>query len=184
MDKLSLSAQLILVKKQLEQQNEEMQIRAAELLIANRELAFQNEEKNNQSAELLLANIEIAFQNSEKKLRATELLIANEALLRQNEECQNKVQELADAYKQLLKAEKYMKEHILDLEEMMFITSHKVRKPVANILGLSDLLEEFICCPANLRQLVNHLKSSVSELDNFTRELTDYVSEMERKGKF
>jgi signal transduction histidine kinase len=162
MAKLTTSVQLILANEALARQNEEMEKRAAELVIVNQELAFQNKEKGQRAAELLIANKELLFQNAERGKRAEELI---------------------KAYQKLRKAEEHMKGHIAGLEQMMFITSHKVRKPVANILGLTNLLEEFIRSPAKLRKMVSYLKLSEQQLDDFTMELTEFISQMERTGK-
>jgi signal transduction histidine kinase len=204
MAKLSISAQLLMANKALEVQNEEKEQRAAELILANIELSFQNKEKEDRAAELILANIELSFQNKEKEdraaelilanielsyqheekaKRAAELVIANHELILQSEEKGKRADELMSAYKELRKVEEHMKGHILGLEEMMFITSHKVRKPVANILGLSNLLDDFMQSPARLRKLVDYLKLSAQELDDFTKELTEYMSKMEKHGK-
>jgi signal transduction histidine kinase len=133
-----------------------------ELIIANKELAFQNEEKEKRAAELIIANKELAFQNEEKEKRAAELFIANN---------------------ELKKTEEYLKEYIQGLEEMMFMTSHKVRHPVTNILGLSDLLDQSINSPDELKQLIAYIKQSAQALDTFTRELTTFMSNLEKKGK-
>jgi signal transduction histidine kinase len=183
LEKEKRAAELLLANIELSYQNEEKEKRAAELIIANLELAFQNTEKEKRAAELLLANIELEFQNKEKGQRAAELLIANAELLFQNAERTKRADELIRAYQELRKAQEHMKAHIAGLEQMMFITSHKVRKPVANILGLTDLLEYFLRSPAKLRQLVNYLKLSAEELDDFTKELTEFISQLEEKGK-
>ena len=142
--------------------NEEKEDRAAELIIANKELAFQNEEKENRAAELVIANKELLFQNKEKECRAAEL---------------------NSAYKELEKADEYLRGYIKGLEEMMFITSHKVRQPVCNILGIVSILDQFISSPAQLKKMVKYLKISALSLDSFTKELTKFIFDLEQKGK-
>ncbi|MFV5695335.1 hypothetical protein ACM55G_07850 [Flavobacterium sp. LB3P122] len=90
--------------------------------------------------------------------------------------------ELIMANLDLKKAEEY-KKNIKGLEEMMFMTSHKVRQPVANILGLSDLLDQTINSPDEHIQLLNHIKQSDLVLDYFTKELMLFISHLEQKGK-
>ncbi|MEO5891820.1 MAG: hypothetical protein ABIQ31_16350 [Ferruginibacter sp.] len=177
------SDSLLIANKELAFQNEEKEKRAAELIIANKELAFQNEEKEKRAAELIIANKELAFQNAEKEKRAAELIIANKELLFQNEEKEKREQKLISAYYELQKAEEYLKDYIKGLEEMMFITSHKVRQPVANILGLAPLLSEFLRSPLKLKTLVNYINRSALDLDAFTRELTNYIGSREKKSK-
>jgi hypothetical protein len=66
---------------------------------------------------------------------------------------------------------------------MMFITSHKVRQPVANILGITNILEDCVNSPDQLKMSVGYLKESAQVLDAFTHELTDFISKLEQKGK-
>lgn len=183
MVKISLSKQLSLANKTLQDQNLERALREEELLIANKELAYQNSEKEKRAAELVLANIELLYQNGEKEKRAAELVIANRDLILQNEEKEKKAVELIGAYRNLKNAEEHLKDHILGLEEMMFITSHKVRKPVANIIGLTNMLDDFITSPVRLRKLIHFLKLSAEELDSFTKELTEFIGNIGRKEK-
>ncbi|MDI1306304.1 MAG: diguanylate cyclase, partial [bacterium] len=102
------------------------------------------------------------FQNEEKEERAAELIIANA---------------------ELKKAEEYQKEYINGLEKMMFMTSHKVRQPVANILGLSILLEQEINSPEELKVSINYIRQSALILDTFTEELTLFIFNLGEKGK-
>jgi len=134
----------------------------AELIIANKELAFQNIEKEKRAAELCIANTELAFQNKEKEKRAAELLIAN---------------------KELQRAEEFQKSNVLALEEMMFMTSHKIRQPIAQILGLSSLIDNVIDSPEELREMISFIKKSAHSLDNLTRELIHFIYEQEAKEK-
>ena len=64
----------------------------------------------------------------------------------------------------------------------MFITSHKIRRPIANILGISNVIEEFVNSRAKLNELVNYLKESARSLDDFTKELTIFIVDLEKKG--
>ncbi|OAQ41692.1 hypothetical protein A5893_00855 [Pedobacter psychrophilus] len=93
-------------------------------------------------------------------------------------------EELTVAYEELKKTEEYLKQYINGLEEMMFITSHKVRQPVANILGISTLLDSGTnYSHEELKKIVNYLKHSAITLDNFTRELSTFMISLERKIK-
>ncbi len=183
MDKTNTSDELIIANKELAFQNEEKEKRAAELLIANKELAYQNNEKEKRAAELIVANKELAYQHDEKSKRAEELIIANQELIYQNEEKEKRAEELASAYQELKKTEDYLKEYIKSMEEMMFITSHKVRQPVANILGITSIIGGFINSPFQLKKMVIFLKRSAQSLDGFIRELTEFIGETEQKRK-
>jgi signal transduction histidine kinase len=180
MKKLNKSAELITANKQLALLIAEKETRATELIIANKELSFQNEEKEQRASELVVANKELAYQNKEKEARAAELVQANIELAFQNNEKESRAVELRIAYRKLKKTEGYLKQHILDLEEMMFITSHKVRQPVANIMGLSNILDECINSPVQLTELVRYLNESAQSLDVFTQELTLFIRKLER----
>jgi len=158
-------------------------VRQAELIIANKELAFQNEEKEKRATELVIANAELAFQNIEKEKRAAELVLANIELAFQNEEKEKRAIELELAYKELKKTDAYLKEYVKGLEEMMFMTSHKVRQPVANILGITNIINDYVNSPAQLKTMVNHLKESATSLDAFIYELTTFIYDLEQKWK-
>jgi signal transduction histidine kinase len=204
MDKNIKRKALIIANEELYFQNEEKEKRAAELIIANKELAFQNQEKEKRAAELILANIELAFQNDEKEKRAAELVIANRKLALENLEKEKReaeliainkklafknqerdirTAELKIANRELKKAEEFQKEYIKGLEEMMFLTSHKVRQPIANILGFSNMLDNSMQSPDELKLSVDCIKESALILESFTKELTDFICHLDRKEK-
>ncbi len=66
--------------------------------------------------------------------------------------------------------------YIKALEEMLFMTSHKVRKPISTFMGLMELIdvdkglndEEQI-------QVLQYAKDSAVELDNYIKELTYFI---------
>lgn len=90
---------------------------------------------------------------------------------------------LASRHRTLLeKLNKERKAYIRELEEMLEITSHKVRKPVATSLGLMELLEmEGQLSEDNLKKIIRLLKPNVMELDVFTKELTAFIYNTEAK---
>jgi hypothetical protein len=182
MDNRKKSAELIIAHKELAFQNEEKEKRVLELITANKDLAFQYDEKEKCAAELTIANKELVLQSEEKEERASELIIANKELIFQNAEKEKRAEESIVANKELKKAEDYQKEYIQGLEEMIFITSHKVRQPIAHILGLSYLLDHSLNSPEKIKQLVDYMKESALSLDSFTEELTTHMNELEQKG--
>jgi signal transduction histidine kinase len=129
------------------------------LIIANTELIYQNEEKEKRAAELIIANIELDHQNSEKEKRTAELIAANQEL--------KLIQGL-------------LKENILGLEAMMFITSHKVRQPIVNIIGIANMLDGTIESPEELKKIIGYMKQSALSLDASTKDLTLYISKLEK----
>jgi hypothetical protein len=68
------------------------------------------------------------------------------------------------------------------LEEMLFITWHKVRKPVANVLGLVELIiNDHAAIPAyDLKGSYQHLLSSARELDKIIKELNAFIEQTEQ----
>ncbi|MEH6407347.1 MAG: diguanylate cyclase, partial [Leeuwenhoekiella sp.] len=70
------------------------------------------------------------------------------------------------------------------LEEMMFITSHKVRQPVAHILGVSILLDlNTDYSLVELKNIVSYIKHSAVALDDFTREISTFMANLEMRIK-
>jgi signal transduction histidine kinase len=81
------------------------------------------------------------------------------------------------------RVKKYREEYINGLEEMMFMMSHKVRQPIANIIGLSYLLEEFVNSPEDQRKIVDYIKQSALALEGFTVELNALMGNLKQKNK-
>lgn len=74
--------------------------------------------------------------------------------------------------------EKKIKQQNLQLREIAFITSHKVRVPLANILGLSEVLdEENPLCESNIK-VIGYLKTSAKELDKTIRNMIQQTVQM------
>lgn len=92
------------------------------------------------------------------------------------------------AYKRRKQFENFSKErdaYEKQLEEMLFMISHEVRKPITNCIGLIDHLEsdkEYTL--EELKEMAGHLKSSVYELETFTRKLTVFVDDVKQKEQF
>lgn len=177
------ASELLIANKELALQNLEKEERAEELIIANQELAFQNKERENRAAELIMANVELAFQNKEKETRAEELIIANRELAFQNEEKEKRAKELLFTNSQLKTTTENLQKYNLGLKEMNFMTSHKVRHPVATILGFSNLLSKPATSTGELKKIMVYIKESALLLDTYTRELTDYMSTLDHNCK-
>jgi signal transduction histidine kinase len=73
-------------------------------------------------------------------------------------------------------------QYIAALEAMLFMVSHQVRKPVANILGLVEVIgtNNADLSEADIRALSTHLQTSGIELDTFIKALSTF---MEQTGK-
>jgi len=148
----------------------------SQLANINTQLVFENKEKGKRAAELIVANKKLLFENSEKEKRAQELAIANEKLLYENNEKEKRAQELAIANSELIKAEASQREYVANLEEMMFIVSHKIRNPVANILGISYLLDDHKDCSSpEFKNMLHYIIGSATALNQFTQELSTRI---------
>lgn len=75
-------------------------------------------------------------------------------------------------------AEEEKKKYIKGLEDMMFITSHKIRQPVTHILGASNLLELPVNSEEDVKRMIGYIKESAIALDTFTRDLTVFIHRM------
>lgn len=204
-EKQKRADELFIANKELVFQNEEKQKRAEELFIAHEELVFQNNEKQKRADELIIANAELVFQNAEKHKRADELIIANAELIFQNKEKHKRAEELVMANKhldvqhqentaltekltlangELQKTENYLRTYIKGLEEVIFITSHKVRQPVTQILGIANLIDQSADYSLEeLRNIIGYVKKSALALDDFTKELTLTINQLKKEGK-
>ena len=81
------------------------------------------------------------------------------------------------------KAELEKAEYIKGLEEVIFMTSHRVRQPISQILGFSNLLDTAHASREELKQICGYMKRAVLALDNFTRELTQVIYQMKKKAE-
>ena len=77
--------------------------------------------------------------------------------------------------------EEERREYIVSLEKMISMTSHSVRHPITQILGIVPLLENGNLEPTEQAELLTYLKESAISLDLFTKELTLFMNNL-RKG--
>jgi signal transduction histidine kinase len=63
------------------------------------------------------------------------------------------------------------------LREIAWIQSHKVRSPVANILGLVNLVDD--CEKEELIYILENIKEATKNLDNIIREVVDKTNFIE-----
>ncbi len=130
------------------------------LSFAIKTFTLRNVTKETLSSDLNSANIKIAAQLEEKKLVDTEL---NETKLA------------------LRKAEGFIEQYIVELENMLVMTSHGVRQPIANILGILQLLDKSVSSPQDMTKLMTYLKQSALALDVFTKKLTVFMCNLVKK---
>ena len=73
--------------------------------------------------------------------------------------------------KRLNEKDRYYK----SMEDMLFMTSHNLRQPVSQILGLTNLLDTHKNSPEELIKITDYLKQSATSLNDFTGELTTFI---------
>lgn len=86
-------------------------------------------------------------------------------------------------YDEKKKADEERIEHIKSLEEMLFMTSHQVRQPIVNLLGLANQLEDPTNSNDEIMKIISYIKQSVVSLDSYTKELTSYICEVNKNAK-
>lgn len=73
-------------------------------------------------------------------------------------------------------AQEQIEEHVKQLEEFSHITSHKLRQPLANIIGLTNLIAGAETPADEKEQLVAKLKTVADGLDTVIKEMTEAVA--------
>lgn len=77
------------------------------------------------------------------------------------------------------KAEQKINRHNLKIKELAFLQSHEVRRPLANILGLIQLIhsDEKNFAEDDLMRLLDYIKTSAFELDDIIKKVIDKLRE-------
>lgn len=65
------------------------------------------------------------------------------------------------------------------LEEIMFIVSHKIRLPLTNIIGLTNLLNINANTDEESIEIIELIKKSATDLDLFTKELALFIKKLD-----
>ncbi len=63
------------------------------------------------------------------------------------------------------------------LEQILSDISHIIRRPVATILGLTNLIEDTNLNEISIKEISEQLKIAAKEMDDYTRELNDAYNE-------
>ena len=116
----------------------------------------------------------------EKINALNDLKIAQEELIIHHKELVKCAEELKTAHDNLdmgeLEKEKFVEEVNSDLAHMMFTISHKIRKSVANILGISKLLcDDKNLGDKELREMLGIIIHSAESLNISTEELSKFI---------
>ena len=76
------------------------------------------------------------------------------------------------------KEEKSHEAHVAAIESMLFKVSHEVRQPVAQILGLSELMEKNVASEQEFRMMLSSIRNAALALDSYTRELALFMNKI------
>lgn len=117
----------------------------------------------------MYALIKTRYDLTIKEIKARlALKVSNEAIQQQNQEIQSQAERIKAINDNL---ERLVHERMLDLqrknealEEYAFINAHKLRSPVARILGLTNLVLKLELNDEG-KTIINHLQKSTEELD-------------------
>lgn len=74
-----------------------------------------------------------------------------------------------------VKIENQRLKYIQNLEEMLQMTSHQIRQPITNILGLTKLMKIGPNLSEEEKTQINYIKDSAIKLDEFTYNLNDFI---------
>jgi signal transduction histidine kinase len=106
-----------------------------------------------------------------------ELASAMQFIQKQHQTITNQNEQLKEEVKKqtndLQLANQELEERVAKMEEYSFVISHKLRSPIANLLGITKLIDLH---PNNLDdKLISYLTTSVQELDNIIHDLNDFL---------
>ncbi|HEY9045921.1 MAG TPA: ATP-binding protein, partial [Ohtaekwangia sp.] len=130
--------------------------------------------------EVEIKNDQISAQNGELT-RQTELLVDKNLQLEQQQlqlmELSNELErKVDDRTKDIQLLNQDLLEQNVQLEQFSFITAHNFRGPVARIKGLTELLSQRELSKEDLNSFLVHMKSSVNDLDEVTKDLNKILS--------
>jgi hypothetical protein len=112
-----------------------------------------------------------------RKRYEKELLLLNEAL----------ELKVTDKTKEILQKDEIhtleLKQHVADLEDILFSLSHRLRQPIVNILGLSQLIEGETNTEDELHEIVRYINQNTKLLDDFSREITLLTQERKNRNR-
>jgi signal transduction histidine kinase len=120
-------------------------------------------------------NNDVLNLNQDIKKNLAEVIVQRNILEEKNIKLERLHRELLETSKSLQRLVKKrtiaLKEQNKRFEDYAFITAHKVRAPLARVLGLTHLLKIDVS-PADQQLLLGHLKKASGELDGVIRSLS------------
>jgi two-component system sensor histidine kinase/response regulator len=142
------------------------------LLALKTELQQSADNANQLNEELTEVNKEIQAKNEELRTSEEELLASGEELKQINENLNALVEHRTQT---IINQNKRIIHHA-------FINAHKVRSPLARILGLVNLIGHEAELNKNGQELLKHLNQSAAELDDILKEVRVNLDQAEFKG--
>ncbi len=125
---------------------------------------------------ILLTLFRLAMDKEQKDLedQNVEMARVNNELTqktKQLEEYNSEIKSIQENLEEIVKqrSEKLEDEHKLDVE-YAFINAHLIRAPIANIIGLTEVVEDF-------PDEINELRHNISDLDSIVRKIGKVLSE-------
>lgn len=128
----------------------------------------------------------LAYRSGKKdRLHNAVLARKNNEINNQKEELEVQAEKIRFAYNEIFTINKSLEEKILErtadlekrneqLEEYAFINSHKLRAPVASILGLVSLIDKEGLNEKE-QETIGHLTQAAEKLDNIVKEITSVL---------
>jgi tetratricopeptide (TPR) repeat protein len=117
-------------------------------------------------------SIQLEQLNDEVHEQKEELVQLNNTLNSLNNELEIKV---GQRTQELVEANRKLKDKNNKLEEYAFFNSHKLRSPVASILGLVQLFNQSHATDEERQDVINKIKTSTDKLDDIVREIQTIV---------
>jgi PAS domain S-box-containing protein len=74
-------------------------------------------------------------------------------------------------------------QHVKDLEQFTYIISHNLRAPVANIIGLSEMLKEDLLDAEEKQDVVERVSKSILTIDGVIQDLNHILQSRERANE-
>jgi signal transduction histidine kinase len=141
------------------------------LQLLQEELHKNAEQTAQLNRDLMRVNKEIQEKNEELLASEEELTASTEALIKTNENLNSIVESKTNA---LLKQNTMLMQHA-------FLNAHKVRSPLARILGLVNLLGYEVNGNVKGKELMSRLNDSATELDTVLKEIKANLEAAEYK---
>jgi signal transduction histidine kinase len=165
---------------------------AIETIICSLALANRINALKKESLAAQLANIELVRQQNERledevQKRTHELEDKKTQIEAQNRELQHQkgaIERLNDNLEELVgqrtrelrEALDNLTKQNQDLSQFSYIVSHNLRSPVARVMGLISIFESSQLSPAEVKELMGHLRRTSRDLDTIMRDLNDILS--------